>query len=157
MSVAGAEVRAFWSRLFVPGSGACADPIWPESAPGPWTSGASAGSASKSGGSATLFPTKGTLLSCPSCLIVLVGVQYSDMNVVALRAAYQHHIPYTVRVVTFENDMWIRLCLNKIFSYLHLNYSKRVGFCLPLQSKEQICSELLASAILKTKFYPTHI
>ena len=41
-----------WSRLFLPGAGA--DPILsePESAPGPWTSGA--GAAQKSGGSATL-------------------------------------------------------------------------------------------------------
>ena len=43
---------AAWSRLFLPGAGA--DPIWsePESAPGPWTSGA--GAAQKSGGSVTL-------------------------------------------------------------------------------------------------------
>ena len=43
------------SRLFLPGAGAGADPIWsePESAPGPRTSGA--GAAKKSGGSATLI------------------------------------------------------------------------------------------------------
>ena len=44
------------SRLFLPGAGA--DPIWPEpeSAPGPWTSGA--GATQKSGGSATLLKIK---------------------------------------------------------------------------------------------------
>ena len=41
---------AAWSCLFLPGAGA--DPIWSESAPGPWTSGARA--AQKSVGSATL-------------------------------------------------------------------------------------------------------
>ena len=42
------------SRLFSPGAGA--DPSWsePESAPGPWPSGAGARAAQKSGGSATL-------------------------------------------------------------------------------------------------------
>ena len=47
---------AAWSRLFLPGAGARADPIWsePELAPGPRTSGA--GAAPKSGGSATLLP-----------------------------------------------------------------------------------------------------
>ena len=46
---------AAWSRLFLPGAGA--DPIWsePESAPGPWTSGA--GAAQKRGGSTTLVQT----------------------------------------------------------------------------------------------------
>ena len=46
---------AAWSRLFLPGAGA--DPSRsepePESAPGPWSSGA--GAAQKSGGSATLI------------------------------------------------------------------------------------------------------
>ena len=45
---------AAWSRLFLPGAGAGADPSRsePESAPGPWRPGA--GAAQKSGGSATL-------------------------------------------------------------------------------------------------------
>ena len=46
-----------WSRLFLPGAGARADPsrseLEPESAPGPWRPGAKA--AQKSGGSATLI------------------------------------------------------------------------------------------------------
>ena len=45
---------AAWSRLFLPGAGAGADPSRsePESAPGPWRPGA--GAAQKSGSSATL-------------------------------------------------------------------------------------------------------
>ena len=53
---------AAWSRLFLPGAGAGADPsrseLEPESAPRPWRPGAGAGAAQKSGGSATLaIPT----------------------------------------------------------------------------------------------------
>ena len=43
---------AAWSRLFLPGAGPCRSE--PESAPGPWPSGAGAGATQKSGGSATL-------------------------------------------------------------------------------------------------------
>ena len=43
---------AAWSRLFLPGAGADPSRSEPESAPGPWPSGA--GAAQKSGGSATL-------------------------------------------------------------------------------------------------------
>ena len=42
------------SRLFLPGAGADPSRSEPESAPGPWPSGA--GAAQKSGGSATLHP-----------------------------------------------------------------------------------------------------
>ena len=61
MSGAGAGVGAAWSRHFLPGAGARADPIWsePELFPEPWNSGASAGAAEKSGGSATLVSTLG--------------------------------------------------------------------------------------------------
>ena len=51
------EAGAAWSRLFLPGAGARADPrrSEPELAPGPWPPGAGAGTAAqKSGGSATL-------------------------------------------------------------------------------------------------------
>ena len=41
-----------WSRLFLPGAGADPSKLEPESAPGPWPSGA--GAAQKGGGSATL-------------------------------------------------------------------------------------------------------
>ena len=44
---------AAWSRLFLPGAGADPSRSEPESAPGPWQSGA--GAAQKSGGSATLL------------------------------------------------------------------------------------------------------
>ena len=52
--------RAAWSRLFLPG----ADPSRsePESAPGPWPSGARA--ALKSGGSATLVDKYGVTVNC---------------------------------------------------------------------------------------------
>ena len=54
----GAGVGAAWSRPFLSGTGASdgADPIGsePESAPGPWASGAAAGVAQKSAGAATL-------------------------------------------------------------------------------------------------------
>ena len=45
-----------WSRLFLPGVGSDPSRLEPESAPGPWTSGA--GAAQKSGGSATLRETQ---------------------------------------------------------------------------------------------------
>ena len=50
-----AQNGKFWSRSRPNLVGAGADPIWsePESAPGPWTSGA--GAAQKSAGSPTLF------------------------------------------------------------------------------------------------------
>ena len=44
---------AAWSRLFLPGAGADPSRLEPESAPGPWQTGA--GAAQKSGGSATLL------------------------------------------------------------------------------------------------------
>ena len=51
---------AAWSHLFLPGAGVGADPsrLEPESAAGPWPSGAGAEAeaAQKSGGSATLVP-----------------------------------------------------------------------------------------------------
>ena len=59
---------AAWSRLFLPGAGAGADPSRsePESAPGPWSSGA--GAAQKSGGSATLLKsTVVHLIGHPLC------------------------------------------------------------------------------------------
>ena len=46
---------AAWSRLFLPGARADPSRSEPESAPGPWPSGA--GAAQKSGGSATLKQT----------------------------------------------------------------------------------------------------
>ena len=53
---AGDGAGAAWSRLFLPGAGADPSRSEPESAPGPWQSGA--GAAQKSGGSAILVDAK---------------------------------------------------------------------------------------------------
>ena len=47
-----------WIRLFYPGAGADPSMMEPESAPGPWTTGAGFGAWEKSGGSATLVLTR---------------------------------------------------------------------------------------------------
>ena len=58
---------------FLPGAGA--DPIWsePESAPGPRTSGARAGAAQKSGGSATLVSGRILDMSARNSIIKMAG------------------------------------------------------------------------------------